>query len=162
MQTKILLATLAATATASILPRQTSGGGISKACESDLAEADIPTPPASLVTAMPNNLEDICDFKPTGSVSSAYSSYTEEVMSWAKDNEDLFKKIKEDCAGGLEIPDFSVCQKSGDNDDNDDKDDKDDKDSKDSKDDKDGAGVANAPTAMGALLVAGMAVVAAL
>lgn len=91
MQSKIIIVALATTAAAQLhqlLPRQTGPiSAIPSACISALKnlEASAPQPPQSLITGLPQELDiDPCSFKPPASLSSAWNSYTNAVVSWAR------------------------------------------------------------------------------
>lgn len=175
MQTKLIIASLAASASAGLLPRQTDAaptgssggiGGISKACQSDINElqnsdpSSVPTLPSFLSTITPTGTQ-LCDFTPPASASSEWNSFTQAVKSWADEHEDMLEKIKEDCTSDIiPIPDLSSC-KAASNDDSD-SDNSNDSDSDNDNNDNEGAAALNGPTAMGAVLVAGVAAAIAL
>jgi hypothetical protein len=81
-------------------------------------------------------------------------------MSWAGENEDLFERIQNDCNSDLlQIPDLSSCKAASNDGDNSDGD----SDKSSDNNDKEGAAALNGPTtALGAVLVAGVAAVIAL
>ncbi|KAJ4136480.1 hypothetical protein NW768_004093 [Fusarium equiseti] len=87
---------------AALEPRQTglpSLGDITPECQSavlDLAKG-VPTPAPEIVSDLLENPQtDPCDFSTPASLSSEYSSYSADIVSWyAKNSEDIMSAVKE-------------------------------------------------------------------
>ncbi|OAA80241.1 hypothetical protein LEL_03727 [Akanthomyces lecanii RCEF 1005] len=113
MQSKIILASLVAAVSANNLltMRQVGSplGDLSKECQSDLMEvqsaSDLPAVPTAFITdalQAAKTLTDPCAYTPTGSVASEYTSFVSAAESWASAHTSIASKIEKDCNAALQ------------------------------------------------------------
>lgn len=113
MQSKIILASLVAGVSANNLLTLRQVGsplsGLSKECQADLEEvqsaSDLPAVPTAFITdaiQAAKTLTDPCAYTPTGSVASEYTSFVSAAESWASAHTSIASKIENDCNAALQ------------------------------------------------------------
>lgn len=114
MQTKIILASLLATAVSAnnlLALRQvnTPLGDLSPECQADLAEVqkatDLPTIPTAFISdafIRAQTLTDPCAYTLTGTVASEYTSFVQAAESWASVHTSIASKVEKDCNAALQ------------------------------------------------------------